>query len=113
MPGDLKATIMDLIEEQREMGVLVNYAWPNMSSSVTSAPKVNILAQYCGFSGSEEMTAYADTVGKCPLSRVPTKSHAYFCSIVSDIVHEAALLASNSRRKCSDIDDGDLPHSLV
>ena len=56
--------LMGYIRQQRKLGVLINYAWPNIQyDPIKWGHKLNCLAQYCGFSGNEEMTAYADTIG--------------------------------------------------
>ncbi|KAJ4007336.1 hypothetical protein NW752_007686 [Fusarium irregulare] len=88
---DVSDKIGNCVRRQSRLGVLINHAWPNMSSSVTSFAQVKRLAQYCAFNSTQEITAYADT-------------------IVSDIVYEAALLASNLY---SSSNAGALPHSLV
>lgn len=112
--SDLPNHLMKYIRRQRESGVLINYAWPMIQyDPIKWRRKVHFLAQYCGFSGSEEMTAYADTIGKYLLTLVPITCDAYYYFLVSDIIPEAALVASNSRLGCRDVDDGDLPHSMV
>jgi len=112
--SNLTNNLMKQIRQQRESGVLINYAWPMFQHEPMKwGRRVHFLAQYCGFSGNEEMAAYADTIGKYLLILIPITCDAYYYFLVSDIIHEAALVASNSRLGCRDVDDGDLPHSLV
>ncbi|QPC78196.1 hypothetical protein HYE68_008948 [Fusarium pseudograminearum] len=66
------------IASQREMDVLINASWRNKPMPVTN------LARYCAFPTAKAMTAYIDV-------------------IVPDIVHEAALLASNPPSVSKDI----------
>lgn len=107
---DVSDKIGNCVRRQSRLGVLINHAWPNMSSSVTSFAQVKRLAQYCAFNSTQEITAYADTIGKYLPTLISMTLNAYYNSSVSDIVYEAALLASNLY---SSSDAGALPHSLV
>ncbi|UZP40505.1 hypothetical protein NXS19_008321 [Fusarium pseudograminearum] len=82
--GHNKPTIITVdMESQREMGVLINDSWPHKPMGVGT------LAQYCTFPNAKAMTAYIDI-------------------IVPDIVHEAALLASNPPSKATNTSAADI-----
>ena len=110
-PEKLSHIVTQNIQQQKELGVLINYAWHDIQCrAIKWGRKAHFLAQYCGFNGNEEITAYADTIGKCLSIFTPIRCHAESFSTVSEIVHEAALLASNLGNHTF---DDDLPHSMV
>jgi len=63
-PTEYYDEALEQLKKQRSMGVKINHAWS------AQAGQVACLAQYCGFRGAQELTAYVDIIGKChkPLS---------------------------------------------